>query len=346
MTPLMSRVLLALVAALGPMAASGQNLSAELARISNGDARLSFQVRPAVCGDGGSVIFADRKRYTWPNTETVGEFPRARCVPGFGRVLIRRRAGQTVGIQTMVGGEWPRSRGSGVDLGFLRPAIAMDFFFDIADSAAEPVASQAVMPGAIAAATGLVRRLSDIATNPRRPEQVRLRAINWLGQAGEREAIPILRQIAWNRAAPMSVRSRSLKAMWEAHETDLLAEFVQSIEPLELRISAIGWLGQTPTLESAKILQSVICDAGASSSLRATAILAYARMKRGVADPVFLKTAYSGLRTSEEKMALIRSLAEQDDSDSRSWVVTFSKNTRHPESLRRFALERLRDGNK
>ena len=48
-----------------------------VSHVRDGEVRLSFTPRDAVCGDGADMIIADHKRYLYPGTTTYGDFPRS-----------------------------------------------------------------------------------------------------------------------------------------------------------------------------------------------------------------------------------------------------------------------------
>lgn len=228
---------IALVSA--PKMVCAQDVARLVSQVRDGEVRLSFTPRDGVCGDGADMIIADHKRYLYPGTTTYGDFPRSRmCIEGPVRVSIQRVNGRTTSIRTFAGGSWDRGSMT------ISQQSAMNFFLDVASSAPEPVAADAVMPGSIATLSGLIPRLRNLARDASRPEGVRFNALNWIGQVGGDESREILERIAYDDSMPAEVRSRALKGLWEMRAMDSLTQFAQSSEPQTLRAVATGWLEQ------------------------------------------------------------------------------------------------------
>ena len=320
-----------------------QDLERSIAHIRDGEVRFSFAARPGVCGDGADVIIADRKRYVWPGTETVGDFPRTRCSSGPVRVSIERSNGSTVGIRTFVGGNWRPYGPVTFELGAVTATEAMDYLLGLASTESARIATAAVMPASLAQSRQLVPRLKALAADATRPTDVRVKAINWIGQAGGADAVPFLDALARNSSVPHSIRSRALKAVWEAGGEGALSSFVHSGAPVNLRTEAVGWLGQIKSQSSAEFLRGLIRNGVAPTDIRAKAILSYARMKHGLTNPGFLRDTYPALRSDEERLALLRGVAEQSDVPSVTWLAAFARNPAYPSELRQFADARLRE---
>ena len=229
-----------------PTIVRAQDVAAAVARVRDGEVRVSFTARDGVCGDGADMIIADHKRYLYPDTETYGSFPRERmCIDGGVRVSILKERGRVASIRTYAGGAWERSGRDVTDVGAISQSSAMNFFLGVASSSIdESVAASAVMPGSLATLAGLIPRLRDLARDPSRPEAVRLHALNWIGQTGGSEARVVLERIAYDDSMPTWVRSRALKGLWEMRAMDSLVAFAQSGEPVDLRRTATSWLEQ------------------------------------------------------------------------------------------------------
>ncbi len=91
------------------------------------------------------------------------------------------------------------------------------------------------------------RVLRDFAMSQHEPQELRKRAVFWLGQGGDGEAAEFLRDL-YRETSELDLRERiifSLSQMRDAgNERWLLALATDSNEPMELREKAIFWTGQ------------------------------------------------------------------------------------------------------
>src|SRR5882724_10759034 len=126
-------VLAALAATAG--AASAQSIASRVARVNNGTVRMSFKVKPGICGSGNSIWHVGgRGRTTWGdnwNNSRDVEYD-IECSTGPARVVLDRRGGEIADLRFYVGGQWRPAGSDVVDLGMVPAREAADYLVSVA----------------------------------------------------------------------------------------------------------------------------------------------------------------------------------------------------------------------
>src|SRR2546423_12406653 len=108
--PVVSTVAIVLTAlAAMPNIAPGQSIASKVARVSNGTVRMSFKVKPGVCGSGNSIWHVGGRGHTtwgenWNNSRDV-EYD-IECSTGPARLVLDRRGGEIADLRFYVRGQW------------------------------------------------------------------------------------------------------------------------------------------------------------------------------------------------------------------------------------------------
>ena len=123
------------LAALGlPGAVGAQSIASRVNSVREGDVRLTFPLRPGVCGYGRNVWYGDRSNY---NRNDERQSPDVEydvdCNTGPGRLVVVRRDGETTDIRFHVGGRW-RPSSTATDLGMVGTRSAVDFLINLAEA--------------------------------------------------------------------------------------------------------------------------------------------------------------------------------------------------------------------
>src|SRR6202008_1433489 len=120
-TPAMTTVARTIGIVLGALAvaatvAPAQSIASKVARVSNGTVRMSFKVKPGICGSGNSIWHSGgRGRTTWGHNWRSSrdvEYD-IECSTGPVRLVLDRRGGEITDGRFSVGGQW-RPAGSDV----------------------------------------------------------------------------------------------------------------------------------------------------------------------------------------------------------------------------------------
>jgi len=240
-------VLISLTALAAEAATGGSNIENAVNNLGEGTVRITFAAREGVCGDGGSAISFDGGN-AWHAHHWSGDDWERDCDEGPVRVSMRVRDGEVVRVKTRVGGSW-RSAGDGVvDLGEVSPQEAADFLLDIAARSRRSVAEDAVMPAILARDVDVWPRVLEIARDDDRPEDVREKAVFWLGQLAGEKATEGLVSIVEDDDEDMEVRESAVFALSQGHgrkSADYLMKIARTNPHPQLRKSAMFWLAQS-----------------------------------------------------------------------------------------------------
>lgn len=233
------------------------------AQASNGQRTIEFPVRQGVCGDGANVLYADRKRYTWPTTELTGDFHTRKCADGRAMLVVTASTARLI-----VGGPslTPHDNMSG--------SAARDYFLQLARTLPGGTAPQAVAAAAVTDAPPSIEQLAGFARDSRITIEARSAALGWIPQLYRTSAPGVLTQFVHDTALPWQLRERALQGVWESGEsgTALLLGLATSRQPERLRARTLGWLGQTPGDSAEAVLRAIALDPAESTELRSVAV--------------------------------------------------------------------------
>ena len=90
-----------------PGVLDAQSVVSRVNSVREGDVRLSFPLRPGVCGDGRNVWYGERNNYNRGDGRDRRDVEYdIDCSTGPGRLVVVRRDGETTDIRFYVGGRW------------------------------------------------------------------------------------------------------------------------------------------------------------------------------------------------------------------------------------------------
>jgi len=232
------------------------------AQASGGDVAILFPVRAGVCGDGANVLYADRKRYTWPSTELTGDFRQPKCIDGPAMLVVSRSAARlTVGGASST----PHERMEG--------RAARNYFLTLARTLLGATAAQAVAAACITDAPPSIDQLAELARDSRITSEARSAALGWIPQLYRTSAPTVLTRFVHDTTLPWPLRERALQGVWESGEngTPILLALATSQQPERLRARTLQWLGQTRGDSAAAVLRTIALDRAESVELRSVA---------------------------------------------------------------------------
>src|SRR5437868_4394338 len=149
--------------------APAQSIASKVARVSNGTVRMSFKVRPGICGSGNSMWYVGgRGRTTWGenwNNSRDVEYD-IDCSTGPARLVLDRRDGEITDVRFYIGGQWRPASSDVVDLGTVAARDAADYLVSLAQSERGSMGEKAVFPATIADSADVWPAFLKIARNP------------------------------------------------------------------------------------------------------------------------------------------------------------------------------------
>ena len=231
--------------------APAQSIASKVARVSNGTVRMSFKVKPGVCGSGNSIWRnGGRGRTTWGdnwNNSRDVEYD-IDCSTGPARLVLDRRGGEITDVRFYVGGQWRPAGADVVDLGMVPAREAADYLVSLAQSERGSMGEKAVFPATLADSADIWPALIKIARNPDVPRSTRNQSVFWLGQAAGEAATRGLNDIVSDNGVDREVRESAVFALSQRPREEgvpaLIAVARTNKDP-EIRKKALFWLGQS-----------------------------------------------------------------------------------------------------
>jgi hypothetical protein len=238
---------LALTAALAP----AQSIASKVARVSNGTVRMSFKVKPGMCGSGNSIWHVGRPgRMTWGdnwNNSRDVEYD-IECSTGPARLVLDRRGGEITDVRFYVGGQWRPAGSDVVDLGMVPAREAADYLVSLAQSERGSMGEKAIFPATLADSADIWPAFLRIARNSDLPRGTRTQTVFWLGQAAGDAATQNLKDIVVDNGVDREVRESAVFALSQRPREEgipaLIAVARTNKDP-EIRKKALFWLGQS-----------------------------------------------------------------------------------------------------
>jgi len=231
--------------------APAQSIASKVGRVSSGTVRMSFKVKPGICGSGNSIWHAGgRGRTTWGdnwNNSRDVEYD-IDCSTGPARVVLDRRNGEITDLRFYVGGRWRPAGADVVDLGMVPAPEAADYLVYLAQSERGSMGEKAVLPATLADSADIWPALIKIARNADVPRTTRTASVFWLGQAAGDAATRGLNDIVGDNAVDREVRESAVFALSQRPRDEgvpaLIAVARTNKDP-EIRKKALFWLGQS-----------------------------------------------------------------------------------------------------
>jgi HEAT repeat protein len=227
-----------------------QSIASRVAGVSNGTVRMSFAVKPGICGSGNSI-----RRMNGRNTMNWGDSRLSRdvewdneCNVGPARLVLDRQNGELSDLRFYVGGRWRPATAGVVDLGTVGAAEAASYLLSIAQTERGSLGEKAIFPATIADSADVWPTLIRIARNPSIPRPARTQSVFWLGQAAGDAATANLSSIVGDNSVDQEVREQAVFALSQRPRDEgvpaLIAVAKTNKDP-DIRKKALFWLGQS-----------------------------------------------------------------------------------------------------
>lgn len=239
-----------------------QSLADQVARVRDGDVRLSFPLRPDVCGRGQTIWYSGRQGQV-----NFGDDRRNRdveydidCDSGPGRLVVTRREGETTGLRFYVGGRW-RASSTATDLGMVGARQASDYLLDVANTHDGRAAREAIFPVTLVDSVTVWPALLRLARNADRPRATREQAVFWLGQAAGEAATRGLDDLARDDTVDREVRKSALFALSQRRSDEAITALIRVVRTSpdpELRKTAMFWLAQSKDPRALDLIEELL----------------------------------------------------------------------------------------
>lgn len=229
-------------------------LRARLDAVENGTVQFHYAARPGVYGDGHNMTIS-RDRTVPSDGEWCG-----RCTNGPVVVDLTFRNREVRHLDVRVGGR--KTIPSGVeDLGEIRPAVAAEYFIELARRGSAAVGEEAVSAAALADSVELWPHLLVLGRNRKLPTDVRKKAIFWLGQAAGDSIGETLDGMSRDDSEDLEVRKAAVFALSQRpHDESVhtLLRIARSRIHPEVRRQAFFWLAQYDDAEVVDFFEEVL----------------------------------------------------------------------------------------
>lgn len=248
---------IALAACVQPAAA--QSLAQRIARVTDGTARISFNVKKGICGSGNSIRRGNGNT-SWGNDYSRDVEWEDDCYTGPGRLVVERRSGETVGLRFYVGGRW-RPSTSATDLGMISAPEVASYLLSLAQTANGDIAGKAIFPATIVDSANVFPALLRIARDDTRPRHARDQAVFWLGQAAGDSVTAHLSSLALDNSVDREIRKQAVFALSQRPKEEgvpALISIARTNRDPELRKNALFWLGQSHDPRAVDLFEELI----------------------------------------------------------------------------------------
>jgi len=241
--------------------AGAQALSSRVNAVREGEVRMSFPLRPGVCGRGSNVWYSGRSNYNSDDNKRSRDVEYdIDCDAGPGRLVIVRRDGETTDLRFYVGGRW-RASSTATDLGSVGARNATDYLIGLAETNDGRVGKEAIFPATLVDSIIVWPMLMRIARNDSRPRSVREGATFWLGQLAEEPATRGLTELVGDAALDREVRESAVFALSQRRNGEgvtALINVVRTSKDPELRKKALFWLGQSKDPRALDLIEELL----------------------------------------------------------------------------------------
>lgn len=254
-------MIVAALVVLAPPPASAQNTAAQVNRVREGEVRLTFPLRPDVCGHGTSVYYSDRRNVNVDDNRRNRDVEYdVDCDDGPGRLVIVRRDGETTDIRFYVGGRW-RTSSTATDIGNVGARAAVDLLISIAETNNGKAGREAIFPATLVDSVTVWPMLMRIARNDNRPRSIREGATFWLGQLAEEPATRGLTELVGDAALDREVRESAVFALSQRRDKEgipSLINIVRTNRDPELRKKALFWLASSRDPRALDLIEELL----------------------------------------------------------------------------------------
>ena len=238
---------------------SAQSIASQVSRVSEGEVRMTFALRPDVCGDGRNVWYGNNRNMNYSDSRRRDVEYDIDCTTGPGRLVVVRRDGETTELRFYVGGRW-RSSSTATDIGTVSSRAASDYLIGLAESNDGKAGREAIFPATLADSVTIWPALLRIARSDSRPRSTREQATFWLGHLAEEPATRGLRDLVGDDAVDREVRKSAIFALSQRRSEGVpaLINVVRTSRDPELRKTALFWLANSKDPRALDLIEELL----------------------------------------------------------------------------------------
>lgn len=255
---------IALAALAAATSSPAQTIAGRVDRVAEGTLRMSFALRPDICGSGNSIRHVGGQgRTTWGDdwrTSRDVEWEDD-CSRGPGRLVIERRRGEISDVRFYVGGRWRPAGSNVVDLGTVPAREAADYLLSVAQTERGRMGEKAVFPATLIDSVDVWPTFIRIARNQALPTPTRKQSVFWLGQAAGEAATRDLTSIAVDNTVDREVREQAVFALSQRPRDEgvpALIAIARNNKDPEIRKKAMFWLGQSNDPRAIDLFEQIL----------------------------------------------------------------------------------------
>lgn len=240
--------------------AQAQSVASQVNRVREGEVRMTFALRPGVCGNGYNVRYTSTGNYSRSDTRSSRDVEYdIDCSTGPGRLVVVRRDGETTDLRFYVGGRW-RASSTATDIGEVSARAASDYLIGLAESLDGKAGREAIFPATLVDSVTIWPMLMRIARSDSRPRSTRQQATFWLGHLAEEPATRGLTELVGDAAVDREVRESAIFALSQRRGEGVpaLINVVRTSRDPELRKKALFWLAQTRDPRALDLIEELL----------------------------------------------------------------------------------------
>jgi hypothetical protein len=250
------------VLVLAPSAALGQSLGRQIDRVRDGTVRFTYASRPGLCGDGRETIRTGPAIIVLPNTFGYGTSNMDICFAGPVRVAIGRSSGETMSYRVHVGGRWSTDDDA-TDLGVVSAPDAARYLLDAATRSNARNSVYALAAAVFADSIDLVPDLARMARNDQLRQELRQRAVFWIGTYDDEISTRMLHELASDARLDDEIRGSAIIALGRDDMSDDDVAWLRSLYPNvseKLRDNVFLAVSRSDSPKASRWLASVVTD--------------------------------------------------------------------------------------
>ena len=249
--------------------ARGAALHQRVTGARDGTVRVTFPLRPDVCGSGGSIRTSTGTRVWFGDGGNSWSTTNARsrdvewdddCRPGPGRLALDVTNGRVTDVRVYVGGRWrARDDRQVTDLGAASGAEAAGLLLALAERGEGKAARASIFPATLVDSVSLWPTLLRVARDSSRPRETRSQAMHWLGEAAGEVATRGLQELADD--PDREVRQQAVFALSRRPRDEAVPQLIRiarTHRDPEMRRQALFWLGRVDDARAIALFEEVL----------------------------------------------------------------------------------------
>jgi hypothetical protein len=243
----------------GAVRAQRDDVLSQVNRVREGEVRMSFALRPDVCGHGNGITYGNRSNYSWNDRRSTRDVEYDYdCSTGPGRLVVVRRDGETTDLRFYVGGRWRASDAE--NLGTVSARAAADYLLRLAETHDGKAGREAIFPATLVDSVTIWPSLMRIARSDSRPRSTREQATFWLGHLAEEPATRGLSELVGDAALDREIRESAIFALSQRRGEGVpaLINVVRTSRDPELRKKALFWLANSKDPRALDLIEELL----------------------------------------------------------------------------------------